>query len=198
MSSRIALNYTAPSFADIIQFFAAYGYAFRRNKRRIEDGTEVVLRRHASDVNSTTPAMIQAGGFATPSESADPMGAGNGLRPYDAQQGAGMRQSYHPSIDGEEPGHRGEYYAYGDNRDTQYGYSEAYDGYNTGPVPQRQSAHGYAYGGSGNQPEGYGQYGGFDQESSQVAYNNAAGIGAGQGYRNQAPSYEYRGGHREI
>ena len=164
----------------------------------MEDGTEVVLRRHASDVNSTTPAMIQAGGFATPSESADPMGAGNGLRPYDAQQGAGMRQSYHPSIDGEEPGHRGEYYAYDNNRDTQYGYSEAYDGYNTGPVPQRQSAHGYAYGGSGHQPEGYGQYGGFDQESSQVAHNNAAGIGAGQGYRNQAPSYEYRGGHREI
>jgi hypothetical protein len=102
--------------------------------------------------------MIQAGGFATPSETADPqglMGAGNGLRSYDGQQGAGMRQSYHPSIDGEEPGHHGEYYAYGNNRNTQYGYSEAYDGYSTGPVPQRQSAHGYAYGGSGDQPEGY-------------------------------------------
>ena len=129
--------------------------------------------------------MVQAGAFGTPrngTPDAYTMGAGNGLRTYDS----GMpdhRQSHHPSIDGDEVSQQRETYGgYGDNRYSQPNYGQAYDGYNSGPAPQRQSSHGYAYGGNSNGAEGYGSYGGFDQNSER-AYN-VAGHGAGQRYYN--------------
>lgn len=125
--------------------------------------------------------MVQAGAFGTPrngTPDAYGLGAGNGL-PYPEQ-----RQSMHPSIDGDDSSQQRETYGgYGDNRYSN-GYNQAYDGYNSGPVPQRQSAHGYAYGGQSNAPEGYGAYGGFDQNSERGAYDNVAGHGAGQRYYN--------------
>jgi hypothetical protein len=135
--------------------------------------------RHVSDVDSETPAMAQVGTGITPLGSQDGSGivnAGNGYRPTTMNDE--MRQSYHPSIDGDGPGYpRDSYAAYATGY--QPNHQDAYDGY-TNHYPTQEST-GSAYGGNGDRLEGYGGYGGYPSRDAQAAYTSV-GQGGGQRY----------------
>lgn len=53
----------------LISFTKVYGYLFRKDKRRIEDGTEVYSTTISDDHSSQTPAMIGTGSIITPKPS---------------------------------------------------------------------------------------------------------------------------------
>lgn len=131
----------------------AYGYAFRRNKRRVEDGIDVVTPIGPSDVDSETPAMVQTG-FGEPyrasPDDSTMMNSGNGFHTYNQQPAIDARESYHPSIDGDETDYQ--------------------TGYNQNRYSNTQ--YGYAYG--GETPGGSPNFQGYPHSQAQMAYDNVS------------------------